>query len=250
MKDTVTMSYVNMFAVLKTLENLCELDEESKEIVSCDPISIGFSVKNGPKATLFFGGGKCRMEEGAHGRIKLFLSSPDHFNAMVDGTKNPLPYGGLLRLNFLLKDFTRLTEILTKYLKASAEDLKDRTFFEKSTTLMFHLVANALSAVGNYDSLGCCSKQSLPDGVISMEISDCVYASIVMRDGCLTTLHEHAANPRSYMIFKNYDVARGLFSGSLDSMSCLARGDLAMKGYIPQIDNLNRILNRVSVYLS
>ncbi|MEG1548462.1 MAG: hypothetical protein RR527_06955 [Clostridia bacterium] len=250
MKDAITLSYVNMFAVLKVLEVLCETDDEAKRIVSCKPISIGLRVIGGPKATLSFGNGKCTMTQGAHGRIKLLLTSPEHFNQMVDGKKNPIPYWGFTQLKFLLKDFTRLTEILTRYLKASKQDLEDRDFFERSTKLMLHVVANALSVIGGHDELGAYSLKSIPDGVISMEIVDSAYAHIVVENGVMTTYNTRAESPRSYMIFKNYDVARGLFDGTAEAMSCLARGDMMMKGYIPMIDNLNRILSRVAVYLA
>ena len=34
MTDARTMAYINMYAVLGTLENLCELDSKAKEIIS------------------------------------------------------------------------------------------------------------------------------------------------------------------------------------------------------------------------
>lgn len=249
MKDVLTMSYVNMYAVLRTLENLCEVDEEAREIAKKGPVAIGFNVKDGPKATLLFHDGKCELQEGVQG-LKLYFASPEKLNAMVDGKGMPIPYGGLTKLGFLTKDFIRLTDILTKYLRATEEDLKDRAFFEKSTYLMFHLIANALSAIGNHDPIATYSAKNLPDGVISMEITDKTYASITAKDHVLHTENRRAENPRSYMIFSTYDVARGLFDGTLNSFAALASGGLSMKGYIPMIDNLNRILNRVAEYLA
>ena len=244
------MAYVNMFAVLKTLENLCQIDEEAGSIAGKGPVSIGFSVQGGPKGTLAFENGACKMTEGAHGQIKLYFRSCEHFNAMIDGKANPIPYGGLTKIGFLTKDFIRLTDILTGYLRASEEALKDRAFFEKSTFLMFHLIANALSAIGSHDPIATYSLQNLPDGVISMEITDRAYAGIVVQNGVMRTLDGRAERPRSYMVFADYDVARGLFEGTVNSFTALANGSLAMRGYIPMIDNLNRILNRVAVYLA
>ena len=34
MTDQRTLAYINMYAVLGTLENLCELDDKAKEILS------------------------------------------------------------------------------------------------------------------------------------------------------------------------------------------------------------------------
>lgn len=250
MKDVLTMSYVNMFAVLKTLENLCAADDEAKAIAAKGPVSIGFNVHGGPKGTLHFENGACTMTQGAAGVIKLYFRSPEHFNAMVDGKANPIPYGGLTKIGFLTKDFIRLTDLLSQYLRPTPENLSDRAFYEKSTFLMFHLIANALSAIANHDPIAAYSAKNLPDGEISMEITNRAYATITAKDHVLVTSHEKAQNPRSYMIFRDYDVARGLFDGSLNSFAALADGGLAMKGYIPQIDNLNRILNRVAAYLA
>lgn len=251
MKDQNALAYINMFAVLKDLEKLCELDEQAKKLASpAKPVSISFNVGNGPHATLAFENGKCTMTEGLGGQIKLKLSSPEAFNQMIDGTKNPLPYGGLTKLKFLLNEFKELTDILNKYLRADEASLKDRKFFEKSTTMMFYLVANALSAIANNDELGKISASKIPDGSISMEIAGGPCAEIVVKGGHLTTYNRKAANPRSYMIFADFDTARGLFDGTTESMSALAQSKLVMKGFIPMIEHLNMVLARVAVYLA
>lgn len=250
MKDQTTLAYVNTFAVLKDLEVLCELDGEAKKLATpASPVSISLNVTDGPKATLEFSGGKCTMREGLGGSIKLKLNSPEHLNQMVDGTKSPLPYGGFTKIGFLTKNFTAMTDILSAYLKATPEALKDRAFFERSTTLMLYLVANALSAIGNNDKLGKVSAAAIPDGSIALEIEGGPCAEIVVKDHHMVTYNRKAENPRSYMIFRGYDVARGLFDGSVESMSALAAGNIIMKGYIPMIDNLNKVLSRVAVYL-
>jgi putative sterol carrier protein len=169
---------------------------------------------------------------------------------MLDGKKNPTPYGGFTKLNFLLKDFTKLTALLNRYLRADADALKDRVFFEKSTTMMFYLVANALSAVGNYDESGKLSASKIPDGSISMEIVGGACAELAVRDGHMATYNRKAEKPRAYMIFADLDTARGLFDGSVEAMGALASGKIIMKGYIPMIENLNRVLGRVGVYLA
>ncbi len=48
MTDTKTFAYINMYAVLGTLENLCELDDKAKEILSGlkKPVSVCFDVKH------------------------------------------------------------------------------------------------------------------------------------------------------------------------------------------------------------
>ena len=50
--DSKTLAYINMYAVLGTLENLCEIVPEASELLQGKkPISIGLEVKDGPAAT-------------------------------------------------------------------------------------------------------------------------------------------------------------------------------------------------------
>ena len=47
MTDARTLAYINMFAVLGTLENLCELSSEARDLVMTKkPISIGLDRKS------------------------------------------------------------------------------------------------------------------------------------------------------------------------------------------------------------
>jgi uncharacterized membrane protein YjjP (DUF1212 family) len=57
MKDARTLAYINLFAVLGAIPYLCELDPEAAKLIEGQQVSIGFAVKGGPEATLFFGGG-------------------------------------------------------------------------------------------------------------------------------------------------------------------------------------------------
>ena len=86
MTDAKTLAYINMFAVLGSLENLCKLDEQAKNILSgTKPVSIGFDVKDGPKATLNFEDGECLLTEGCSDcDIRLPFSSPEKFNGLID----------------------------------------------------------------------------------------------------------------------------------------------------------------------
>jgi len=61
MKDAKTLACINLFAILGALPYLCELDPQSAKLIEGQALSIGFAVKDGPSATLYIGGGRCRM---------------------------------------------------------------------------------------------------------------------------------------------------------------------------------------------
>ena len=76
MKDARTLAYINLYAVLGAIPYLCEMDREAKRLIQGKTVSVGFAVKDGPSATLFFGSGQCRMAPGVDRcEVKLPFSS-------------------------------------------------------------------------------------------------------------------------------------------------------------------------------
>ena len=125
MIDQKTLAYINLYGVLGTLENLCEIAPEASSLLTNKkPIAIGFDVKGGPKATI---------------------------------------------------------------------------------------------RVNNHRLLG-------------------------IKKAC--------ENPRAIMEFSGIRLARDLFDGKVNAIACVGSGDIVMKGMISMLDNLNRILDRVALYLA
>ncbi len=249
--DETTMAYINLYAVLGTLENLVQVDEEAKALIADRKISVGFAVSGGPSASLCFDHGTCTLKNGVeHCDIKLPFSSVKKFNGMIDGTVTPIPSKGFTKIKFLLKDFTKLTDILTRYLRASEEDLKDPEFFEKSTALMFYTIVSAISQIGNHDKVSRTSASYMQDGD---------HPGIHRRRPCgfrlrkgssLRTVKKAPKAPAASMEFGSIQTARDLFDGKVNSLACVGTGDIRMSGMISMIDNMNRILDRVSLYLA
>ncbi|MCD7796981.1 MAG: hypothetical protein LUG95_05095 [Clostridiales bacterium] len=253
MKEAKATAYVNMYGVLATLENLCELDDEAKAICAAvkKPVSLCFDVANGPCCTFHFSTDGCMMSEGSYGcTCKMNFASPEKFNALIDDSKPGVPVKGVAQvLAFLLGPFTKLTDRLTKLLMPSEEDMKNRDFFEESTKLTFYTIAGAISALANHDSVSQQSALYTVDGDIQMGITDVCYATIKVRNHTFETVKKKPDNPRAVMEFKTIDLASGLFNGTASTMAELCAGNIYMSGMINMIDNANRILDRVAVYL-
>lgn len=251
MKDTKALAYCNLFAILGAIPTLLELDESARAIVGDKKISIGFDVKYGPKATLFFEGGKAEMKEGLKGcTIRLYFSSCAKFNGLIDGTATPMPVKGLFHLGFLLKNFTKLTDVLTAYLRPEPKRLEDKDFHRKSTTLMLHVIGAAATQLGNHDYVSKVSASSMVDGDVHLSIADEVTVGIRVKDHKLTTMHKVSEPFFSKMTFGSFEVARDLFDGKINSLVAVGEGKIRICGMISQMDNLNRILDRVAVYLA
>ncbi|MCI9648850.1 hypothetical protein [Oscillibacter sp.] len=251
MKDAKTLAYINLFAVLGALPYLCDLDRKSAQIIEKDNISVGFAVKGGPSATLFFGGGRCRMVPGADRcQVKLPFSSCGKFNGLMDGTVTPIPVRGITKAGFLLGPFKKLTDRLTAFLRPAPGALDDPEFFRISTTLMFHVIAEAAAQIANEDAIGQCSAASIVDGTAKLSIRHGPGAALCCRDHRLLAVHSTPEKYMSYMEFQDMRVARDLFDGNLNAIAAVGLGQVRIGGMISQIDNINRILDRVSVYLA
>ena len=55
---------------------------------------------------------------------------------------------------------------------------------------------------------------------------------------------------RSSMIFESIEVARDLFDGKVNALDCIGMGRIEMHGLVSMLDNVNRILDRVALYLA
>ncbi len=252
MVDQKTLAYINLYAVLGTLENLCELDPAAGALLTNKkPISIGFEIKGGPSATLTFTNGKCRMEQGvADCDIKLPFSSCEKFNGLLDGTVTPIPSKGFQHIKFLLKEFTPLTDLLANYMRPDPADLEDEDFFVISTSLMFYTISVAIAQIANNDKVGKFTAGYIVDGDIEFAVEGGPAATLRVKNGRLLTLKCPAKNPRASMKFSSMELARDLFDGKVNAVASIGAGKISMKGMVSMLDNLNRLLDRVALYLA
>lgn len=254
MIDVTAMAYVNMYGILGTLENLCELDEEAKSILAGlkKPVSLCLSVKDGPCCTFHFSRTGCRMTTGSDGcTCRMSFGSPAAFNALIDSGKPGMPTKNPVQvLQFLLGPFTKLTDRLTALLRPSEEALKDRSFYEENTILTLYTIAGAVSALANNDPISRISASYTVDGEISLGIKDSVRVTLIARDGRFTTVKAPSQKPRAIMEFATLDLANDLFNNRVSTINEMCKGTIRVSGMISMLDNVNRILDRVSVYLA
>ena len=249
--DERTLSFINLHAVLGCLTELCRLDREAQQLIAGKNISLGFAVKNGPEATLQFKDGACTFREGCSGcDIRLPFSGPRKFNGLMDGSTTPIPSKGFTKIGFLLKTFTKLTDRLSMYLQPEPGQLEDEGFFNISTTMMFYVILEAVAQIGNYDPVGRQSASYIVDGDAKLEICGGPVGFIEARDHRLTARHEAPGRCMSYMQFSDMGTARQLFDGKINAVAAVGLGKVKVGGMISQVDNINRILDRVALYLA
>lgn len=252
MIDPRAMAYVNLYGVLATLENLCVMDRSAKDILQklSKPVSLCFEVKGGPCGTLHFSKDGCKFSEGSENcTCKMHFGSPAAFNRLIDNSKPGLPTKNPVQVfSFLLGPFTALTNRLTELLRPSADALKDREFFEESTILTFYTIVGGISALANTDPIARISAGNTVDGEVQVGIKGAASATIRVQNHVFTTVKQAAASPRAIMEFADIDLAHGLFTGTASTMNEMCKGRIRLAGMISMVDNINRILDRISVY--
>lgn len=249
MKDAMTLAYINLYAILGALPTLTELSDEARAILGDTVRSVTIAVKNGPVATMTFHSGRCVMRAEDGGDIRLFFSTPEKFNGMIDGTVTPVPSKGLFHISFLLGKFTKLTALLTKYLRPEPSDMANPAFARISTTLLFGVIGRAVCQIGNHDTVGMASASYIPDGVIRLSIADGPCAAIMAKNHRLSYSRRAPEKYLSYMTFSDMTTARALFDGRINSVAAIGTGKVRIGGMILQIDNVNRIMDRVALYI-
>lgn len=113
-----------------------------------------------------------------------------------------------------------------------------------------YTIAGAICAIGNNDQIGKLSASYIVDGDIQMGITDKVYVTISAKNHILSLVKAKPENPRAIMEFRTVELANGLFNGTASTISELCAGNIYMSGMINMIDNVNRILDRVALYLA
>ena len=253
MLDQTALAYVNLNALLRNMEDLVALDAEAAMLVKGCKETVAFVVKSGPTGFLTFGPDGCHFygSSGLRPRtsIGLFFSNPAALNAMVAGTGNPIPYKGLTRLGFLEKNFSMLAKRLETVLKAKGTFLTDSGLASVNAELLLYAAAFAVAELANHDPVGKLNAARIPDGIIELGVAGGPAVSLESKGGVMKATKGRSGKARSCMTFATLEGARSLFSGEVDAMAALGEGTVAMSGYIPMLEHMNKVLGLVPRYL-
>lgn len=251
--DPRVRAHVNLFAVLGALGVLAERSADARAILeSIDtPTTVTVRVRGLPDASYTFSAdGVVPGATAGSRKVTLAFTSPAHFNKMIDGDAQPIPLAGPRGLRFLTGPFTELTDLLGAYLKPSTNDMADPRFMETSTILTLHVAVAAIAQVANEDRSGRFSAASIPDGDIALEVGDQIDLRLRALDHRLVfDPSTPTAPPRAALRFADLDTAGDILSGRASALGSICDGTLGMRGFIPMVDNVSRILDRVGHYL-
>lgn len=246
-----TMGHINLFAVLRVIEDLCRLDVVARKLISKADVCVEFRVRGGPRGALRFENGHCRFVPEVKGaKILLYLNSCDHFNAMVAGEKKPVLLRGITRIKFLSKEFGELIRRLEYFLKPAGGLIHDSGFRSIHTELALHTAIYALVQIANHDPEMAAWVHAMPQGAIAVDVQDGPSLTIVNEKGILAAYSERASAPRARMLFMDMQTVFQILSGSGDALTAIATGRIQLSGFIPMLDSVDKLLLRVGHYLN
>lgn len=251
MIENSVLASINLFCVLRNLEDLVDLDERAKKIIADIDKTIKFNIPFMPEMYLKIKDNKiiCVRDMKIYSDINLNFLNPTHLNLMIKGKSIPLPSRGFKELNFLTNEFKELTDILGEYLKPEKEKLLDREFNHISTTLSFYTAFFSVSEIANNDKLGIEIAKKMKNGVIKISIDNGPKITIRINNSIFKTTIEDSLDAVAFMDFDSLDTAGKILRSEIDAFTAIGSGKLAVSGRIPLIDNLNKLLRLVSIYL-
>lgn len=244
---------LNLYAVLKNLEDIVKYDPEIAKLSKGWNVSIQFRVRKGPKAYIEFKNGECTVNRGKRrwASIILYFFSPGHLNKMFDGKGNPIPLRGFTKIKFLTGDFVKLTERLEYYLKPTDELLKNKSYLALNTRLTLNTAAYAMREIGELDKIGRAVSAHMRDGSVLMKVlPDGPSVNVTLKGGKIAPAKGDVDRPMAVLSMKNVAIANDFLNGKVDTFAAVASGDVEIKGQTPMLDSLSLLLDRIPVYLN
>ncbi len=263
--DNVTRAKINLFAVLRNIEDLCTMDPESKKLIEGVDLGVEFNVPEVGAAVLTFKNGKCTFTRGkGKSALKLYFTSPEHFNNLIAPPVDPktgkpkmvIPiFYNVFKVGFLLNTFTKLADRLSYYLQPAPDKkdelLKDPAYFEVNTILTAYTAFYAMSEIANSDFVGKAIARRMPDGVIACSVGGTDLAvNIAVKNHKFVTNKGKVKEPRATMTFGDLQFAHDLLNGKSSSFTGMGTGQFQISGYVEMLEQMAKLLTQVSYYLA
>lgn len=261
--DNVTQARINLFAVLRNLEDLCTMDAKSNELIKDVNLGVEFNVPEVGSAVLTFADSKCTFTRGkGKSALKLYFTSPEHFNNLIAPPIDPktgkpkmvIPiFYNVFKVGFLLNTFTALADRLSHYLRPAPEEkeklLEDADYFRINTELTAYTAFFAMAEIANSDFTGKAIAKRMPDGIIACGVTDGPQVTIKVKNHKMYTEKGEAKDWRAQMIFADMQFAHDLLNGKSSSFTGMGTGQFQIKGAVEMLEQMAKLLTQVNYYL-
>jgi len=240
-------------ALLRNLENLYTLDQETASLIQSWDMAVRFTVLGGLSARLGFQNGTCTYQSPVQdpADVVLCFLSGRHLNAMFEERSNPIPLKGFKHLGFLKNEFPKVTKRLEYFLKPTPALLEDEAYVRVNTALSLYIAVYSVCELLRVDPVGRQIGPQMPAGTLQLSVLPDGPHAYIRYDGRggATAGIGVAETPSAVLTFESCQTANALFNGKLDGFGAIALGNIKMRGLIPLVENTNVIFDRIPVYL-
>lgn len=241
---------MHLYAVLPRLAEVTRLDDEAGSLAREMDMQLEFAVRGGGRVVLSFKDGVVESSRTGGSNVGLYFLSCSLLNSMfADEDVTPIPFKGFTRIG-QLKKFTRLTEILTRYLKPSEADMEDAAFRAKHVEMSLLVGLSAAGVVADLDPRAKRLMDDLHDGTLQYGIlPDGPNAYVSIDHGAIRAFSGKVPEPTATIEIRDVELAVGLIAGAVDTFAANGSGEIKASGDLAMADEFNGLFDRVGLYL-
>lgn len=252
---SMVLARLHLGAILPLLQDIAAHDAAVRESIADWNFPLQFRLAGGdPATTLVFRGGAVTAHRG---KFKghppaLTFRDPAFLNQVFQGKTagNPTPnLPGLLRARKLMQ-VDRVLKKLEYYLKPGPELLADEEKFAFCVRITLYAMAFGIKEVGEHDPEVRPIALDLPDGTVEMRVAGGPSAHLKIAGGSFEAQRGAAPRPNAFLEFSDLQTAWDTFQGNLDTFAAVGGGRVKLRGFIPLLEGINPLLDRLSDYLS
>ena len=246
MRNEDVLARIHLNAVLSNLEILAREDAQALSIAGTWQGSILLIAGlQGPSATLEMKQGAVRVTPGRTGNtgIILFFPTAKMLNNLFTGAGRgfPVPLKGLFRIKGF-KAFAGLAKRMETVLKSADAPRKLKA------RLLLNTVGRTVAVLAASEPESQKAAFGLR-GVAELRIKDSEAVHIIFTEQGATAGSGRAPNPDLVMEFASEDVFLDLTEDKVDVFAAICLEDIRIQGDLHMGDIVNRLLDRVGVYL-
>ncbi|HOB28514.1 MAG: hypothetical protein WAQ32_00595 [Dethiobacteria bacterium] len=253
--QAMVLARLHLGAILPLLEDIAAYDDPTRKAIANWDFPLQFRLAGGePATTLVFEKGSVTAHRGKFKGYPPALTFKDasFLNEVFQGKteKNPTPN---LPGIFKAKQLLQVDEVLGRleyYLKPEPELLANPDTFAFCVRITLYATAFGIKEVGEHDLEVRPIALDLPDGTVEMRVADGPAAHLIVKKGNFEPWRGPAQKPNAILEFNNLQTAWDTFQGNLDTFAAIGNGKIKLRGFIPLIEGINPLMDRLAYYLS
>ncbi len=255
-EQSMVLARLHLEAILPLLQDIAAHDAAVRETIATWDFPLQFRLAEGGATTsLIFKKGTVTARCGSFSGFTPALTFRDSafLNEVFQGKteKNPTPnLPGIFKAKQLMQ-VDKVLGRLEHYLKPGPEQLGDPGTFAFCVRITLFAMAFGIKVVGEHDPETRPIALNLPDGTVEMRIAGGDPAAhLKIAGGLFEAQRGPADKPNAVLEFSDLQTAWDTFQGNLDTFAAVGGGRVRLRGFIPLLEGINPLMDRLAFYLS